>query len=120
MRNVKPCWFPFSQHVDLPLETRGELWWYGMDTPDITHYSEAGISATGGIADAHTFGIHRVKFFGHYQESGVPINSERYVEMPCHRLMVVIWRKHKDQLLKSIVLLQDNACPHTGVHMLKH
>jgi hypothetical protein len=60
------------------------------------------------------------KIFEHYRERGVLINIEHYDEMPCDRLMVAIWSKHRNQLLKDIVLLQDNACPHTGAHMLKH
>ena len=50
----------------------------------------------------------------HYQERGATINSARYSEMFTDRLKPAIRSKRRGLLLKGVVLLHDNACPHTA------
>ena len=51
----------------------------------------------------------------HYQERGTTINSARYSEMLTDRLKPAIWSKCRG-LLSKVVLLHDNALPHTAAH----
>ena len=52
----------------------------------------------------------------HYQERGTTTNSPRYSEMLTDRLKPAIRSKRRGLLLKSVVLLHDNARPHTAAH----
>lgn len=52
----------------------------------------------------------------HYQERGSTINSAPYSEMLIDKLKPEIWSKRWGQLSKGIVLLHDNARPHTAAH----
>ena len=52
----------------------------------------------------------------HYQERGTTINSARYSEMLTDRLKPAIRSKRRGLLSKSVVLLYDNARPHTAAH----
>ena len=52
----------------------------------------------------------------HYQERGTTINSARYSEMLTDRLKPAIRSKRRGLLSKSVVLLHDNAHPHTAAH----
>ena len=47
------------------------------------------------------------------------INSARYSEMLIDRLKPEIRSKHRGQLSKGIVLLHDNARPHTAAHTVE-
>jgi hypothetical protein len=51
------------------------------------------------------------------QERGTTINSARYSEMLTDRLKPAIQSKRLGLLSKGIVLLHDNACPHTAAHI---
>jgi len=55
----------------------------------------------------------------HYQERGSKINSARYSEMLIDRLKPEIRSKRRGQLSKGIVLLYDNARPHTAAHTVE-
>ena len=52
----------------------------------------------------------------HYQERGTTINSVRYNEMLTDTLKSAIRSKNRGLLSKDVVLLHDNACPHTASH----
>ena len=52
----------------------------------------------------------------HYQERGTTINSARYSGMLTERLKPAIRSKRRVLLLKGVVLLHDNARPHTAAH----
>ena len=55
----------------------------------------------------------------HYQGRGSTINSARYNEMLIDRLKPEIRSKRRGQLSKGIVLLHDNAHPHTVAHTVE-
>ena len=52
----------------------------------------------------------------HYQERGTIINSARYSEMLTDKVKPAIRRRRRELLSKSVVLLHDNARPHTAAH----
>jgi len=52
----------------------------------------------------------------HYQERGSAIKSASYSEMLIVRLKPEIRSRRQGQLSKGIVLLHDNARPHTAAH----
>lgn len=52
----------------------------------------------------------------HYQERGTTINSVRYSEMLTAKLKPAIRSKRRGLLSKGVVLLHDNARPHTAAH----
>lgn len=52
----------------------------------------------------------------HYGERGTTINSVRYSEMLTDRLKPAIRSKRRGLLSEGVVLLHDNARPHTAVH----
>ena len=52
----------------------------------------------------------------HYQDRGTTINSARYNEMLTDRLKPAIRSKRWRLLSKGVVLLNDNARPHTDAH----
>ena len=52
----------------------------------------------------------------HYQERGTTINNARYSEMLTGRLKPAVRRKRRRLLSKSVVLLHDNARPHSAAH----
>jgi len=53
------------------------------------------------------------------QESSSTINSAHYSEMFIDRLKPETWSECRGQLSKGIVLLHDNACPHTATHTVE-
>ncbi|UYV62766.1 hypothetical protein LAZ67_2001870, partial [Cordylochernes scorpioides] len=55
----------------------------------------------------------------HYQESATTINSARYSEMLTDKLNPTIRSKRRGLLSKGVVLLHDNACPHTAAHTVE-
>jgi len=55
----------------------------------------------------------------HYQERGSTINSAGYIEMLIDRLKPEIRSSRRGQLSKGIVLLHDNARPHTAAHTVE-
>ena len=55
----------------------------------------------------------------HYQERGTTINSARYSEMLTDRLKPAIRSKRRGLLSKGVVLLHDNARPHTAAHTVE-
>ena len=55
----------------------------------------------------------------HYQERGTTINSARYSEMLTDRPKPTIRSKRRGLLSKGVVLLHDNARPHTAAHTAK-
>jgi len=55
----------------------------------------------------------------HYQERGSTINSACNNEMLIDRLKPEFRSKHRGQLSEGIVLLHDNACPHTAAHTVE-
>jgi hypothetical protein len=55
----------------------------------------------------------------HYQEKGSTINSAHYSEMLIGRLKSEIRSIRQGQLSKRIVLVHDNACPHTAAHIVE-
>lgn len=55
----------------------------------------------------------------HYQERGSTINSARYSEMLIDRLKPAIRSKRRGLLSKGVVLLHDNARPHTAAHTVE-
>jgi len=55
----------------------------------------------------------------HYQERGSTINSAHYSEMLIDKLKPEIRGKCQGQLSKGIVLLHDNAHPHTAAHTVE-
>ena len=52
----------------------------------------------------------------HYQERGTTMNSARYSEMLTDRLKPAILSKCRGLLPKGVLLLHDNAHPHTAAH----
>ena len=52
----------------------------------------------------------------HYQERGTTINSAWHSEMLTERLKPAIWSKCWGLLLKCVVLLHNNARPHTAAY----
>ena len=52
----------------------------------------------------------------HYQERGTTINSAWYSEMLIDKLKLAIRSKCRELLSKGVVLLHDNARPHTDAH----
>ena len=52
----------------------------------------------------------------HYQERGTTINSSLYSEMLTDRLKSAIRSKRRVLLSKGVMLLYDNAHPHTAAH----
>jgi len=55
----------------------------------------------------------------HFQERGSIINSACYSEMLIDRAKPAIRSKRRGQLSKGIVLLHDNARPHTAAHTVE-
>ena len=55
----------------------------------------------------------------HYQERGTTISSARYSEMLTDRLKPAIRSKRRVLLSKGVMLLHDNARPHTDATLLK-
>ena len=55
----------------------------------------------------------------HYQERGSTMNSACYCEMLSDRLKTEIRSKCRGQLSKGIVLLHDNARPHTAARTVE-
>ena len=52
----------------------------------------------------------------HFQEKGQTGNSARYSDMLVNELKPVIRSKRRGLLSKTVMLLHDNARPHTAVH----
>jgi histone-lysine N-methyltransferase SETMAR len=52
----------------------------------------------------------------HYQEKGSTNNSARYSEMPTEELKPKLRIKRRGLLSKGVVILHDNARPHTSAH----
>lgn len=55
----------------------------------------------------------------HYQEQGSTVNSARYSEMLCNHLRPAIRSKRRGLLSKGVLLLHDNARPHTAAHTVE-
>jgi len=55
----------------------------------------------------------------HYQERGSTINSSGYSEMLIERVKPEIRSKRRGHLSKGIVLLHENARPHTAAHRVE-
>ena len=55
----------------------------------------------------------------HYQEKGITINSARYSEMLIDKLKPAIRSKRRGLLSNGVVLLHDNARPHTAAHTVE-
>ena len=52
----------------------------------------------------------------HYHERGTTINRARYSKMLTDRLKPAIRSKRRRLMSKGVVLLHDNARPHTAAH----
>jgi len=52
----------------------------------------------------------------HFQGKGQTVTSARYSDMPVNELKFAIRSKHRGLLSKRVLLLHDNACPHTAAH----
>jgi histone-lysine N-methyltransferase SETMAR len=52
----------------------------------------------------------------HFQEKGQTVTSARYSNMLVNELKPVIWSKRRGLLSKTVLLLHDNARPHTAAH----
>jgi histone-lysine N-methyltransferase SETMAR len=52
----------------------------------------------------------------HYQEKGSTINSARYSKMLTEELKPKLRIKRRGLLSKGVVILHDNACPHSSAH----
>jgi len=57
--------------------------------------------------------------FKTYQECGTTITSRTYCDMLQRELKPAICSKRRGKLSKEILLLHDNACPHTAAHTLE-
>ena len=55
----------------------------------------------------------------HYLERGTTVNSVGYSEMLSTELKPAIRTKHRGLLLSCVLLLHDNARPHTAIHTLQ-
>ena len=69
--------------------------------------------------DAYSFWDSQGPILEHYQERGSIINSTRYREMLIGWLKPEIRSRRRGQLSKGIVLLHDNARPHTAAHTVE-
>ncbi|KAK8406892.1 hypothetical protein O3P69_007447 [Scylla paramamosain] len=54
----------------------------------------------------------------HYLETGSTVNSERYSDMLINKLKPAIRNKRRGLLSEGVLLLHDNARPHTAVHTI--
>jgi len=54
-----------------------------------------------------------------YQERGTTVTSAKYCDMLQRELKPAICSKRRGKLSKEILLLHDNACPHTAAHTLE-
>ena len=54
----------------------------------------------------------------HFQEKGQTVTSARYSDMLGNELKPTIRLKRSGLLAKSVLLLHDNACPHTAAHTM--
>ena len=63
------------------------------------------------------FGDSQGPILEHNQERGTTINSARYSKMLSDRLKPAIRSKRRELLSKSVLLLQENARPHTAAHV---
>ena len=52
----------------------------------------------------------------HFQEKSQTVTITRYSDMLVNELKPVIRSKRRGFLSKRVLLLHDNACPHTDVH----
>jgi histone-lysine N-methyltransferase SETMAR len=52
----------------------------------------------------------------HFQEKSQSVTSARYSDMPVNELKLAIRLKCLGLLSKRVLLLHDNACPHTAAH----
>ena len=55
----------------------------------------------------------------HYLERGTTVNSVRYSEMLSTELKPAIRTKRRGLLSSGVLLLHDNARPHTAIHTLQ-
>jgi len=54
-----------------------------------------------------------------YLEKGCTINSARYSDLLTNNLKPAVRTKHRDLLSKKVLLLHDNARPHTASHTIE-
>jgi hypothetical protein len=52
----------------------------------------------------------------HFQGKGQPVTSARYSDMPVNELKPAIRSKRRGSFSKRVLLLHDNARPHTAAH----
>ena len=55
----------------------------------------------------------------HYLETGSTVNSERYSDMLINKLKPAIRNKRRGLLSEGVLLLHDNARPHTAAHTIQ-
>jgi histone-lysine N-methyltransferase SETMAR len=55
----------------------------------------------------------------HYLERDTTVNSVRYSEMLSTKLKPAIRTKRRGLLSTGVLLLHDNACPHTAIHTVQ-
>ena len=52
----------------------------------------------------------------HFQEKGQTVTNARYSDMLVNKVKPAIQSKHRGLLSKRVLLLHNNACPHTALH----
>ena len=91
---------------------------HGMETSGITNEEKIQESTFCGKSDTIFWDSQGV-ILEHYVERGTTVNSVRYSEMLSTELKPTIRTKRRGLLSSGVLLLHDNARPHTAIHTLQ-
>ena len=92
---------------------------HGMETSGLTSEEKIQESTFCGKSDAHNFlGLTRVNT-GTLSGRGTTVNNVRYSEMLSTELKPAIRTKRRGLLSSGVLLLHENARPHTAIHTLQ-
>ena len=104
-RNVGPSFCTGKQTPELGIETSG-----------ITIEEEIQSQPSAGKVIFTVFWDSQGVIVEHYLERGATVNSVRYSEMLSTELKTAIRTKRRGLLSSGVLLLHDNARPHTAIH----
>ena len=87
---------------------------YGVETPGIASKEEIQHSNFRRKGDANLFWDSKGPILEDYLEKGNTINSAKYSDLLANNLKPAVRTKRRGLLLKKVLLLHDNARPHTA------